>query len=305
MSVPADIAQALMAMGSGFNLPEVQALYAPLLAGQPTAGVALLADQAYGEHPRQRLDVYQPSAACQAGGAAKAGAPVLVFLHGGGFIRGDKGHKANIGWHFARQGVLAVLPNYRLAPEQHWPSGPQDVVATLRWVQANAARFGGDPARVVLMGESAGAAHVAAAVLMQRFGAYQGQGLGLRGAVLASGPYDARLERLARSAFGVATPDPRNDAYFATDDARALADCSITEQVDAAPLPLLISAAERDLLQMQVQAGALFSRLTVQHGFAPELLWLPHHNHFSQTQAINTGDTSLSGPVLAFIERHA
>jgi len=283
-------------LGSGFNLPQVQALYAPLLARQPTEGVQRHADQAYGPHPRQVLDVYRPT-------ATHGLCPVLVFLHGGGFIRGDKAHKANIGWHFARRGVVTVLPNYRLAPECGWPAGPEDVVATVRWLREHAAEFGGDPARTVLMGESAGAAHVAAATLMQRFGLHEGGGV--RGAILASGPYNARLERLARAAFGVDTPDPRNDAYFGTDDAQDLAACSTALQVDVPPFPLLISYTERDLLQMQVQAGELFARLSGQHGHTPELLFIRHHNHFSQTQAINTGDASLSAPVLAFIARHA
>ena len=72
-----------------------------------------------------------------------------------------------------------------------------------------------------------------------------------------------------------------------------------------APLPLLISYAERDLLQMQVQAGELFARLTTGHGFEPELLCVRDHNHFSQTVAIGSGDSSVAGPLLDFIRRHA
>jgi acetyl esterase len=123
--------------------------------------------------------------------------------------------------------------------------------------------------------------------------------------VLVSGPYNAQLERLSRGAFGVDTPDPRNDAYFGSDDAGALQACSTALQVDAAALPLLISYAQRDLPQMQVQAGELFARLSVDHGFAPELLCVPEHNHFSQGVAINTGDDSLAGPVADFVRRHA
>jgi acetyl esterase len=297
MSTPESIALRLRELGTGFNLPEVQALYAPLLAVQDKSGVELHADQRYGTHERQVLDVYQPQA------ASAALRPVLVCFHGGGFIRGDKAAKANAGWYFARHGLLTVVPNYRLAPESRWPSGPQDVAAVVAWLQAHAASFGGDGQRIVLMGESAGAAHVAAAVLLRRFGV--NAAAGVRGAVLASGPYNARLERLSRTAFGVATPDPRNDAYFGTDDVGELAACSIVEQVDAAPLPLLISTAERDLLQMQVQAGELFARLSVQHGFKPELMLLREHNHFSQGVAVNTGDESYSGPVLDFVKRHA
>ena len=110
---------------------------------------------------------------------------------------------------------------------------------------------------------------------------------------------------LSREAFGIDTPDPRNDAYFGTDDPEALRACSTVLQVDVAPFPLLISQAERDLPQMQVQAGELFARLASAHGFAPQWLSVPHHNHFSQTQAIHTGDESLSGPVADFIARHA
>jgi acetyl esterase/lipase len=297
MSAPDAIAARLRELGAGFNLPQVQDLYAPLLADQPTGGVRLHPDQRYGEHERHTLDVYQPAA-----GAAEL-RPVLVCVHGGGFIRGDKSAKANAGWCFARQGLLTVVPNYRLAPQSRWPSGPEDVAAAVRWLSQNAARFGGDPQRIVLMGESAGAAHVAAAVLMRRFGV--DAAAGVRGAILASGPYNARLERLARLAFGVATPDPRNDAYFGTDDAEQLVAASIVEQIDAQPLPLLISYAERDLIQMQVQAGELFARLSTDHGFTPELLCVRDHNHFSQTVAINTGDDSLASPVGDFVRRHA
>lgn len=293
-TVPDSIAARLAELGAGFNLPEVQALYEPLLAQQPTDGVLKLDSQRYGAHARQVLDVYRPTA------EAVAPRPLLLFFHGGGFIRGDKAHKANIGWHLARHGVVTLLPNYRLAPEHRWPAGPEDVAAALAWAREQAPALGADPARIFLMGESAGAAHVAAAVLLKRFGVD-----GIRGAVLTSGPYNARLERLSRDAFGIATPDPRNDAYFGTDDPEALAAMSIVEQVDAAPFPLLISYAERDLLQMQVQAGELFARLSGRHGFAPELRFLRHHNHFSQTLAVNTGDDSLSGPVLDFIARHA
>lgn len=291
-TVPDSIRARLAALGSGFNLPEVQALYEPLLARQPTEGVLHMASQRYGSHARQVLDVYRPA-------AEAAARPLLLFFHGGGFVRGDKAHKANIGWHLARQGVVTLLPNYRLAPEHRWPAGPEDVAAALAWAREQAHGLGADPNRIFLMGESAGAAHVAAASLLTRFGVQ-----GIRGAILTSGPYNARLERLSREAFGIATPDPRNDAYFGTDDADALAAMSIALQVDASPFPLLISYAERDLLQMQVQAGELFARLSGQHGFAPELRFIRHHNHFSQTQAVNTGDDSLSGPVLDFIARH-
>jgi acetyl esterase len=292
--VPEDLAAQLRALAHGFNLPAVQALYAPLLAAQPRDGVQRLTDQAYGAHERQRLDVYRLE-------SAAAGQPVLIALHGGGFIRGDKSQRANLGFWGAREGFVTVLPNYRLGPESRWPSGPEDVVASWRWVQAHAERLGGDPSRVVLMGESAGAAHVAGASLCR---AFQPPGWRIAAALLLSGPYNARLEGLARAQFGIDTPDPRNEAYFGCDPA-TWDDASIVDHVDAAPFPLLISYAERDLLQMQVQAGELFARLVSRHGFAPALHCWREHNHFSQGYSFGTSDTSVSGPLAAFIRQHA
>lgn len=290
------IAARLRQLGPTSDLPAVQALYQPLLASQPREGVTIHPDLPYGGDARQVLDVYAPQSAVP-GRARKL--PVLVHFHGGGFIRGDKSNRANVGWHFARQDVLTVLPNYRLAPDGQWPSGPQDVVAVWRWLRANLREYGGDPARIVLMGESAGAAHVAAATLMRRFQPARADWKPA-GALLMSGPYNARLEGMARRQFGIASPDPRNDAYVGADPA-SWDGASIVDHVDAAPFPLLISFAERDLIQMQVQAGELFARLVSRHGFTPELLMVREHNHFSQAFSIGTDDDSASGPILRFV----
>lgn len=289
-----DLAERLRALGAGFNLPEVQALYEPLLAAQPRDGVAVHGDLAYGPHERHRLDVYAPQ-------SMSGAAPVLVWLHGGGFIRGDKRARANLGLWGAREGFVTVLPNYRLAPESRWPSGAEDVVAVWRWLQTGAERFGGDARRIVLAGESAGAAHVAAATLMRRF---QPAGWRIAGAALFSGTYNARMETLSRAALGVPTPDPRNDAYFGTDPA-VIDAASTVDQVDAAPFPLWISFAERDLLTMQVQAGELFARLVSRHGFTPELRCVREHNHFSGGFSFGTSDTSVSEPLADFVRRCA
>jgi acetyl esterase len=152
----------------------------------------------------------------------------------------------------------------------------------------------------VLAGESAGAAHVAAAVLIRRF--RPAAGLAVAGAALISGVYDVRLERMARAQFGIATPDPRNDAYFGADAGR-YAEMSTVELIDVPPLPMLITYAELDMPQMQVQAGEMFARLITQHGFSPGIEVIRGHNHLTQVYSVNTGDESLSGPVLDFILR--
>ncbi|MCQ4330835.1 alpha/beta hydrolase [Stutzerimonas stutzeri] len=292
MGMTAELAAQLREAGN--DLPAVAALYEPLLAAQDRSGVRCHVDLIYGDHARHRLDVYQPEQT-----PPKQGWPVVVFMHGGGFVRGNKEHRANIGWHLAQQGFVTILPNYRLAPESQWPSGPQDVVGVWHWVQEHGAAYGGNPNSVVLMGESAGAAHVAAATLRTEF---QPEDWRIRGAVLLSGPYNVRLEGKSRVQFNIATPDPRNEPYFGTDKAQWDI-ASTVDQVSAEPFPVLISYTEQDLIQMQVQAGELFARLVSKHGYSPELLVVPAHNHFSQGYSFGTDDQSISEPVVRFILR--
>ena len=279
--------------GAVLDMPFTQSVYAPLLAAQPREGVHVTLDLEYGGDARQRLDVYRPES------SSRAALPVLLFLPGGGFIRGDKSERANIGYYFAQRGYVVVVANYRLAPAHTWPAGAEDVIGAYRWVQTNAARHTIDPQQVIIGGESAGAAHVALATLAKRF--HPRAGLRVAGVILISGVYNVHLEKLARSQFGVATPDPRNEAYFGTDFA-AYPSMSTIDLVDAPPLPMFISFAELDLLQMQVQACELFGQLVVRHGYAPQLEVIRGHNHLTQVYSVNTGDESLSTPMVKFLQ---
>jgi triacylglycerol lipase len=193
------------------------------------------------------LDVYCPA-------DAAADRPIMVFLHGGGFVRGDKANRENVGQFFARHGVTVIVPNYRLAPDHHWPAGAEDVIAVYRWTRQRRDLFGRGVETLYLAGESAGAAHVAAACLLRRF--HPTEGLQIAGAALISGVYNVHLEKLARRQFGVATPDPRNEAYFGSQFDK-YPQMSTVDLIDAKPFRLFISFAELDLLQMQVQAAEL------------------------------------------------
>ena len=94
--------------------------------------------------------------------------PVMVFIHGGGFVLGSKDAAIHDGSGFARSGVICVAINYRLAVEGFLPIpgiptnlGLRDQIFALQWVRDNIAAFGGDPANVTIFGESAGAMSVA------------------------------------------------------------------------------------------------------------------------------------------------
>ena len=290
--IPPAIEQRIRALGPVLDMASARAIYDPLLAAQERVGVRVDENVAYGPDARHRLDIYRPDS------STVPAAPALLVFHGGGFIRGDKSERANAGLRFARAGLVTIVCNYRLAPSRRWPSGAEDVVRALAWVHEHGPHYGVDIAQIYLLGESAGATHVASAVLLRRF--HPAGGLGVAGAVLISGVYNLELERKARRQFGIATPDPRNEAYFGSDFAR-YPEMSIVDLIDAGPLPLLITYAELDLLQMQVQAGELFARLVTRHGFSPDLCVIRGHNHLTQVLSLNTGDESLSTPVLQFL----
>jgi len=115
-------------------------------------------DVSYGVHPEQRLDVYLPAAA--------AAAPVVLFVHGGGWSVGDKSQYAAVGNRLAREGLAAMIVNYRLSPAVQHPTHVRDVAQAIGWCVRHAASYGADPARLCLMGHSSGA-HLAALVALE------------------------------------------------------------------------------------------------------------------------------------------
>lgn len=97
------------------------------------------------------LDVYMPAQ------ASTTQLPVMFYVHGGGFRILSKETHWFIGVAFARQGFITVNINYRLAPANPYPSAIHDVFDAWEWTLENIHRYGGDPTRVVVAGESAGA----------------------------------------------------------------------------------------------------------------------------------------------------
>lgn len=124
---------------------------AALLA--PSASASPSLEAAYGPGPLQRLDVH----------AAKGlgNAPVLVYVHGGGWSAGNKSAVNQLPGFAARNGFLLISVGYRLTPEVDAGGEAEDVAAALAWVKANAKKYGGNPDHIVLMGHSAGAHLVA------------------------------------------------------------------------------------------------------------------------------------------------
>lgn len=103
-----------------------------------------------------QLDVHHPSPL-----DPLAKRPVVVYVHGGGWGRGDKRLGNSLAGAYVDRGAVFVSVNYRLAPETRYPGFLEDLAAAVRWVKDNVARYGGDPDRLYLVGHSAGAHLVA------------------------------------------------------------------------------------------------------------------------------------------------
>jgi len=113
---------------------------------------------AYGDAPRQTLDVHLPQ-------DAQPNADVVLFIYGGRWQFGSKDEYRFVADGLAQSGFITVIPDYRLYPQVDWSDFLDDSAAAYRWVEAYIAGFGGNPQRIFLMGHSAGA-HMAAMVAL-------------------------------------------------------------------------------------------------------------------------------------------
>jgi len=171
--------------------------------------------------------------------AGAAGLPVLVWIHGGSFMNGSSSVPDYDGAAFARDGVVCVSINYRLAAEGFLFLGDGvanlgllDQLAALRWVQDNIALFGGDPGRVTVAGESAGAMSVTTLLSMP----------------LAAGLFG---QAIAQSGAGAHTLPAAEGLMVGRYLAEALGVPSDREAIKAVPLDKLVRAASDLVVEVQ------------------------------------------------------
>ena len=250
----------------------VKELYTPLVRQQPQADVIVTTDVAYGPDERHRLDIYQAR--------DHQNCPVVIFVPGAGFVRAEKNSDGvffgNVGRYFANQGMMAIVANYRLAPQHPWPAGGEDVASMIDWAQSSASVYGGDPTSIVAIGHSAGATHVASYLFDKTWGLPRNSGVA--GAILVSGRYQIG---------GAHLPD-NIKAYFGTDE-EAYSHRSPITHVTHDATPLLIAVAEYDPPLLAAQAFDLASRVTVRDGRSPSFGWLKGHNHLSPLYSLGSG----------------
>jgi acetyl esterase/lipase len=282
---PPEIADQLQAIGPVIEITKTAQIYSALLPKDLYAGTEAARDLVYGADQKQQLDVFT-----LAGG--KVGAkPVLVFVHGGGFVGGDKHSGAsplydNVMVWAARHGMVGVNINYRLAPANKWPAGAEDVGLAIDWIGGNIGKFGGDPRRIFLWGHSVGATHVAD-YLAHRRGLVKKSRPGVTGAILSSGQiYDMTGPNVSK-------------AYFGDEETRYPAMASLPGLVKSGT-PLMITVAELDPPAFRNQTDTLKAALN-KAGRRPTSIELAGHSHISEIYAIGTSDTGLSDAVRDFV----
>jgi acetyl esterase/lipase len=286
--VPPEAAAKVRALGPVLNdevRSSARSLYTPL---QPKIGPDTLVrtNVAYGPDERHKLDLLAPAL------KPPALVPVVIFVHGGMYVRGDKSVPGtpflqNIAAFWVRHNMIGVNMTYRLAPKHQWPAGAQDVGAALSWVRDNIAGYGGDPNRVVLMGHSAGASHIAGYLFHKEL--WPSDGDGVIGAILLSGGYDLDSGQ---------TEGRR--AYYG-EDRSLYAQRSPLRNVTSRSVPIFIGFAEYDPPRFQLEAIGLFKALCERDNRCPPLKQLLGHNHMTQVYHIGTADESLTADLLAFV----
>ncbi len=239
-------------------------------------GVEAVADLSYADGPaadaeKHKLDIYRPK------GASKR--PVLVFLHGGAWVRGDRKQYPFFGSTFAKEGAVVVIPSYRLAPNHKFPAQAEDAAAALAWVVRNIGEYGGDPSRILLAGHSAGGHLAALLTTNPRYLAAHGlKPDAVRSVAALSGVYD--LTGLEGRSQGRVFPQ----------DEASLTDASPVKHVNGNAPAFYITYCQWDYASLPQQAR-VFRAALAQADAKPELSYVPGENHISEMLSIvKSGD---------------
>ncbi|RKE17965.1 carboxylesterase/lipase family protein [Streptomyces sp. TLI_171] len=240
--------------------------YGPTAQRRPFAEVTTIPEPSVPGDGTLNLNVFTP------GVDAAAGLPVLVWIHGGGYVAGSAASPWYDGAAFSRDGVVLVAVGYRLGVEGflHLPDAPdnravRDWVAALEWVRDNIAAFGGDPAQVTVAGQSAGGGAVQTLLATPA-----AQGL-FRAAISVSGAVPDRPDRSGAEA---ATRElaARTGATLTAAALQDATDAELLALQDASaavgdPLRALAPFPDGELVPRPVRAAAAESEVPLLLGF--------------------------------------
>jgi arylformamidase len=212
-------------------------------------------DIPYGSHPKQILDIYYPS-------TSVTNAPVLVFLHGGGFQEGDPALYGYIAPPYLEDGTIVVSAGYRLIPDAYFPESATDIHQLVAWLYTGISQRGGNPDRMFLSGHSAGAIQTAHVTFKNRWTAASGVPADvIKGAVPVSGLFDFRAGKWEFFRADSSTPDRFLDG------------------MDYVPRLSIIAYGSNENIAEFSQQGSALGRAIESTGGAVEVMELPGEDH--------------------------
>lgn len=219
-------------------------------------------DVVYGAAEEQKLDIFP---------APAAGAPVVIYSHGGAWTRSNKEGTHYLAENFVGKGLNYVTLEFTLAPKASLDEMVSQVRDGVKWVYDNAASFGGDPNRIIMTGHSSGG-HLAGMMTVTDWEKERGiPGDVLKAALCGSGMYDLEPVRLSA----------RND-YLHLDEEAARRNSSIL-QIPSTDMPLVMCIGGGELDEFRRQNKA-FAAAWEKHGNSVQLFDLPGLNHFEVGQ---------------------
>jgi arylformamidase len=232
-------------------------------------------NQRYGPGPRQVLDIF-PSSSSRA--------PILVWFHGGYWRALSKDHYTSIVPPFQAAGAAIVLVNYDLCPGVHLSTLLAQTRSALHWVRGKAAEMGGDPDRLILAGNSAGA-HICAMALQYSAAADRAPVEAIRAAAFITGIYDL-------------TPIPRiqvrDDVHLLPNEIAALSPLALPI-MRAVPSIVAVGAEEPELW---IEQSTLYHAKLVAAGSTAEFMCVPDRHHFSITRDLADAKAPLTRAVI-------
>ena len=282
--MPVELAAAIRRITEqGGAAAETSGLYADQPRTYELDEIEVVSNISYGHHERNLLDVHTDTRRND-----DDPKPVVMYFHGGGFVRGNKDGNRNVADYFASLGLVGVNATYRLVPDAKWPDGANDVGNAVAWVKDNIAEYGGDPGNIFVIGKSAAAAH--AATYAFRPDVLEPGIPTAAGVILISGGYGADTDRASEARL----------AYFGEDLTR-WPHISTVGNVERTDIPVMLSISEFDNPGTEQSMADLVAEVTAKSGRMPRVVQLIGHNHYSPNPSIGTQDTQLSAAVLQFV----
>ena len=230
---------------------------------------------------KHKLDIYVPK--------GKTNVPVLFFIHGGAWKSGDRSNYVPLGNRYVREGLITVVPSYRLAPKHPHPAQIEDVTAAFAWTVRHIAEYGGDTNRIYAAGHSAGG-HLAALLSLDGgyLAKYQLSPKVLRGVLAWSGVYNLATGESQESVFGR--------------DLQGRRAASPLFYVKAGAPPFMVTYCQWDYISLPGQAREFYQALR-HAGVDAELVYVPRESHISEMLSITRAKDPTVTSALRFINQ--